>query len=198
MKRLVGICVVVALAAGAAQAGPTYFVDLGTPAGEAGYTLTDWGPVQPTTSGGTWGGMGAGTAPGSFDQLCRTVWGHTTGGLNWASITFPRPITSVTIRHLVGLADDSYQVDVKAGDYYWGSFPDAPSGTEYWTSSSFSGSPDKTLVITATGLKWSDFNTYGQLGIDWVDATPIPAPGAILLGSIGVGLVGWMRGRRTL
>ena len=192
MKKLVAICVVVALAAGAAQAVPTYFVDLGTAAGEAGYTLTEWGPVQPDTSGGTWGGIAS--DPLSPDGKCRTVWGHTIGGLNWASVTFPRAITSATIRHLVGQANDSY---VSAGGNYWGTFTDTVGG-ETWTSTTFSGLPGKTLLITATGLKWSGFPAYGQLGIDWINATPIPAPGAVLLGSIGVGLVGWLRRRRSL
>ncbi len=215
MKKLV-IIVAVALfvAAGPAMAVPTIVVDLGTPGGEAvpGVTLTGWGQPEPVpASHGGYGGFGSGldyhvapTTP-TVDHLCRMVWGNTEpGGTNrilgdWAEITYSVPVESVTIRNLDGSANDSFKVEVDG--VLWGTYVAPAAGKTYneqWFDSVFTGTPGSTLRITVTAGEWPYRTGWGQLGIDRVTATPIPAPGAILLGSVGAGLVGWLRRRRSL
>ena len=215
MKKLVLVLVVALfVAAGPAMAVPTIVVDLSSPADivPPGVTLTGWGQAEPVpTSHGGYGGFGSGldyhvapTTP-TVDHLCKMVWGNTEpGGTNrnlgdWAEITYSVPVESVTIRNLDGSANDSFKVEVDG--VLWGSYSAPAAGKQYseqWFDSVFTGTPGSTLRITVTAGEWAYRTGWGQLGIDRVTATPIPAPGAILLGSIGAGLVGWLRRRKSM
>jgi len=104
MSRVIFLLAAFVVVACAGPALAVYTVDIGTPASEAPYSPFSWGPVQPSTSGGSWGGIA--TDPLSSDGLCRVIWDASDNNPT-ATLTFPRPIVSVSIRHLQGLADDS-------------------------------------------------------------------------------------------
>jgi len=102
-----------------------------------------------------------------------------------------------------------YDIDpfTDVGDDIWDYNADDGSITPTGTTGQI-----KEFTITISGYSWVHFDAFGfeGRGIDhkWKtswdinpgshDVTWIPAPGAILLGGIGVCLVGWLRRRRTL
>ena len=124
-----------------------------------------------------------------------------------ASLTFDfyYNVTDITFKY----AGNEDYITVEAWDID-GNLLDSFTGNTYGDGINPYGAPVGPHTLYAgTGnsiykLTWKDIQgsdpqlKYDLASLQDVSLTAIPAPGAILLGSIGVGLVGWLRRKRTL
>jgi hypothetical protein len=149
-------------------------IDLGSAGTEAGREMWGWGRSGTDETGGGYGGIG----PGG----CRLVWDiaqNPDDGPDAMVTLVPDQgaAKGLLLRHLDGLADDSFDLYVEHSNGSWsyaGHYQDQYDA-EQWVESFFDISHVKLgrghafqLEIVATGEPWSGFDTWGQLCIDWV------------------------------
>ena len=176
------LMMVLAPAAYAAKPVPIMLdsVDIGdiVSEGEHEVSYPDWGPIEPTTHGGNWGGFGA------SGEDCRVVW-HAAGDttLGYATLTLDTGgagfARNIKLQVLDGIADDSFNVYVKNPGGDWAlvySYTDSSTSEEWIVHDIYSFPAGKgqrsttiEIMIEATGDAWSGFGTYGQLAVDWVE-----------------------------
>lgn len=145
------------------------YVDIGDPGSESGHRLRGWGPIEPATSGGNYGGIDdcrVTWEPGSADRLWRR------GALFRMTLPSGYKATKLVLNVLDGIADDSFVVFVGLRKVYCYSNGDPINDPEEWHEHTIdldrcsSLGRRITVTILATGPAWNGFGTYGQLAVD--------------------------------
>lgn len=152
-------------------------------------SMTGWGPVEPDTNGGNWGGYGA------SGEDTRVIW--FSGDERWAilQLGFIGSGRTVVFDSLDGTADDSFKVymPVEGWSVTYGTSDPAelpeeawvqvyvydavPNVPEFWEEHTVDISPSAfqgiarggcefAVMFEATGDAWNLFDTYGQVAID--------------------------------
>jgi hypothetical protein len=162
-------------------------IDLGTGGTEEGRTMDGWGRSATDETGGSYGSISPGT--------CRLVWDGAEDDPDACILLEPGKgaVKSLEVRHLDGIAVDSFDLYVEQASGDWllvGSYADQYSA-ETWVETVFDlepygfgrGGSEIRLKIDATGDKWSGFDTYGQLCIDWIEVYGNgKPPGSLMFG----------------
>ena len=199
MKKIIMICIATVLtlivSTPLANAAPTLLQEDGPFSGISGQMNTN---ETSTVEANSWITVQIiGSAPG-MDEYTMTDFGWTH--------TFDPTGKQIFDVELTIMA---YDVDYDQGErnyvYADGQFLGSLAGDtgENWTETTFPINPalladgqlNIWVDIDALNGGWLNIIDYSQLRTHW---DFIPAPGAIFLGGIGVGLVNWLRRRRTL
>lgn len=147
-------------------------VDIGNPASESGYVMSSWGPIEPLTSSGSYGGI----------DECRAIWSSSDNSrsasidLVFAGGTDPE---SVSFRHLEGMADDGFEVYIDGTLRY--THVEATTNEEWYVDGFFVtglSAGTHTVTFVATGAQWGSWGSFGQVCIAgiWVGpGGPVPA-----------------------
>jgi hypothetical protein len=192
MKKMIMICAVVGLSFVTTSFGaPTILLDADTPATGSLLgtqplvtpfgTITFDGEIRDRNADPEFNAAGALGDVFDIDSPMQTA--KLSFGFNVQSLTF---IYGGNVGSILVEARDAFGAVVDS----------------FFQADTYGGQPAGPVTLSGLGIRslyWED-TTPGMsfAALDNITISPIPAPGAIVLGGIGVGIIGWLRRRRTL